>query len=396
MTRLTEFRQASRAWLQANCPESQRLPIVKREQIWGGRRRIFPSADAQIWFERMRDKGWTAPEWPTAYGGGGLSAAEAGILTQEMTALGCRPPLYEIGVWMFGPALLEYGTETQRQEHLPPIVRGEIRWCQGYSEPSAGSDLVSLKTRAEDKGDHFLVNGTKIWTTQADKADWIFCLVRTDPYAPKQAGISFLLIDMATAGVSTTPIPLISGESEFCQTFFDDVRVPKGNLVGELHGGWNVAKALLRHERKLMSIMGTMVEKEEGNIIDLARQYVGLDAEEKLRNPLLRHQLAQHLMRAQCDSLTTERIQQQYKHGQPDNNLPLIMKYLSTTEQQSKDELMLAIMGNRGLSWDDATYTENERKLVRNWAYNKAHTIAGGTSEIQLNIIAKRALGLPS
>ncbi|MCB1700861.1 MAG: acyl-CoA dehydrogenase family protein [Pseudomonadales bacterium] len=395
MTSLDNFRLEVRQWLETNCPESQRQPIIKEEQIWGGRRRIFPSPDARLWFERMRDKGWTAPDWPTEYGGGGLSAAEAKVLEQEMQALGCRPPLYEIGLWMFGPALLEYGSEQQKLEHIPKIVRGEIRWSQGYSEPSAGSDLASLITRAEDMGDHFLVNGSKMWTTQADKADWIFCLVRTDPKVPKQEGISFLLIDMASEGVSTAPIELISGESEFCQTFFEDVRVPKENLVGELNAGWSIAKRLLKHERKLMSIMEMMVEKEDETVVELAKRYVGVDGTGQLRDNALRTQLTRHLMNSQAIEWTSYRLFEQHGQVIKDAGLPLIMKHISTTELQRKDELILAIMGNRGLSLKDAEYSHKEQRLVKNWAYNKAQTIAGGTSEIQLNIIAKRALDLP-
>jgi acyl-CoA dehydrogenase len=395
MSTLQEFRTDTRRWLEANCPASQRQPIRKEEQIWGGRRRQFPSADAKTWFERMRDKGWTAPDWPTEYGGGGLSAEQTQVLEEEMQALGCRPPLYDIGLWMFGPALLEYGSEQQKQEHIPKIVRGEIRWSQGYSEPGAGSDLASLKTRAEDMGDHFLVNGTKIWTTQADKADWIFCLVRTDPKAPNQEGISFLLIDMATEGVSTTPIRLISDESEFCETCFQDVVVAKENLVGELNGGWAIAKRLLKHERKLMSIMGAMVEKEEDTIVDLARHYVGIDSTGKLQDSSLRERLTLHLMNEKANEWSRHRLFEQHSKGIVDSNLPLIMKVISTSELQRKDELMLAILGNRGLSWHDDEFSSKEQRLVNNWAYNKAQTIAGGTSEIQLNIIAKRALGLP-
>ena len=398
MSSLEEFRQQTHAWLIANCPTSQRKPIIKEEQIWGGRRRVFPSEDARLWFERMRDQGWTAPDWPVEYGGGGLSTEQTQILQEEMKRLGCRPPLYDIGLWMFGPALLKFGTEAQKNEHIPKIIRGEIRWSQGYSEPSAGSDLASLKTRAEDKGDHYLVNGTKIWTTQADKADWIFCLVRTDPDATKHEGISFLLIDMATEGVSTAPIKLISGESEFCQTFFDEVKVPKQNLVGELNKGWTVAKELLKHERKLMSIMGAMAEQEEENIAQLAIRYIGTDENGKLDDAKLRDQLTEHLMQAKADALTNKRLIQQLEYGKEyvDPNLPLIMKYISTTELQHKDELLLAILGNRGLSWQDNEFSPAEKRTVQNWAYNKAHTIAGGTSEIQLNIIAKRALRLPA
>ena len=256
MSSLDQFRAETREWLEANCPQSMRSRVTREEQVWAGKNRTFPSDDAKVWFERMADKGWTCPDWPAAYGGGGLSPEENKVLEEEMKAIGARKALMDIGIWMLGPAILEYGTEEQKQEHIPKIVRGEIRWCQGYSEPGAGSDLASLQTKCEDKGDHFLVNGTKIWTTNADKADWMFCLVRTDPDAIKQEGISFLLIDMESEGVSASLIELISGESEFCQTFLDNVKVPKNNLVGELNTGWSVAKALLKHERKLMSEIG--------------------------------------------------------------------------------------------------------------------------------------------
>lgn len=396
MQNLDTFKLETRAWLEANCPESQRQPIIKEEQIWAGKHRTFHSEDAKVWFERMLSKGWTAPTWPKEYGGGGLSGEEARILEKEMARLKCRPPLYDLGLWMLGPALLVFGTEEQKQQHIPKIIRGEIRWAQGYSEPAAGSDLASLKTRAELQGDHFLVNGTKIWTTQADKADWIFALVRTDPDAPKQQGISFLLIDMESEGVSTTPIKLISGESEFCQTFFDEVRVPAENLVGELNNGWAVAKELLKHERKLMSNMESMVQQEDISIVEIAKEYIGLNEQGQLNDGCLRDKLIQNQMNAKALEYLGERIFWEGKAGIRDSKLPLLIKFLGTKELQTKDELLISILGNRGLSWEDESASQREKSIVQNWAYDKAHTIAGGTSEIQLNIIAKRALGLPA
>lgn len=393
---LTQFRAETVAWLEANCPQSQRQPIVRDQQIWGGRRRVFPSAEAQQWFEACRDKGYTAPEWPSEYGGGGLSSAQAKVLQQEMARMRCRPPLYCQGLWMLGPALLVYGNEAQKREHLSAICRGEIRWAQGYSEPSAGSDLANLKTKAEDCGDHFLVNGTKIWTTKADEADWIFCLVRTSDTTPKQAGISFLLIDMETEGVSTSPIPLISGESEFCQTFFDSVKVPKANLVGELNGGWAVAKELLKHERKMMAAFEGMLEKPAMELLELAQHAVGVDESGALADDELRSDIARHLMRETAMGQLGERIYRQGKAKQSDPRLPLLMKYLGTSEAQTKDELILRALGDEGLSMDDPTVSLGLRKMVKQWAFNKSLTIAGGTSEVQLNIIAKRALGMPS
>ena len=393
---LSAFREEIAVWLRDNCPESQRQPIVREEQIWGGRRRQFPSEDAKAWFEACRDRGFTAPEWPAEYGGGGLSAEQAKVLSQEMNRLGCRPPLYCQGLWMLGPALLVYGNEEQKKQHLTAICRGEIRWAQGYSEPSAGSDLANLKTKAEDCGDHFLVNGTKIWTTKADEADWIFCLVRTSDSTPKQAGISFLLIDMASEGVSTSPIPLISGESEFCQTFFDNVKVPKANLVGELNGGWAVAKELLKHERKMMAAFEGMLEKPAMELLELAHYAVGSDENGRLKDSELRSDISQHLMRETALGQLGERIYSQGKAKQSDPRLPLLMKHLGTSEAQAKDELIMRALGEEGLSMDDPAVSQGLRKMVKQWAFNKSLTIAGGTSEVQLNIIAKRALGMPS
>jgi len=388
------FRTEARAWLETHCPPSQRQPIVREEQIWAGSKATFPSEEARLWFEAMRDRGWTAPTWPTQYGGGGLDAEQARILEQEMARLNCRPPLYDMGLWMLGPALLTYGTPEQKATHIPRIVRGEVRWAQGYSEPGAGSDLASLTTRAEDRGDHFVVSGTKIWTTRADVADWIFCLVRTDQAAPKREGISFLLIDMGSAGVSTRPIPLISGESEFCQTFFDEVQVPKDNLVGTLNGGWLVAKELLKHERKLMATMEAITEKVDVGLVDLAKSRLPMTAEGKIADGELRARIAEHLMQADALADLNEMIYRGMRASQLDPALPLTLKYIGTTEQQRKDELMLEILGADGLDMESRESPELAR-MVRNWAYNKAHTIAGGTSEIQLNIIARRGLGLP-
>ena len=250
MSELDDFRRQTRAWLEQNCPASMRLQTgTSAESCPGGRNWVFTSEDQKNWLQRMAERGWTTPEWPREYGGGGLDREQAKVLREEMARIRACSPLDSFGISMLGPALLKYGSEEQKQRYLPPVVRGEIRWCQGYSEPNAGSDLAGLQTRAEDQGDHYLVNGQKIWTSYADQADWIFCLVRTDFQAPKHQGISFLLFDMETPGVSTRPIKLISGSSPFCETFFDNVRVPKEQLVGERNKGWDIAKYLLTHER---------------------------------------------------------------------------------------------------------------------------------------------------
>jgi len=390
---LDRFRLEVREWLEANCPESQRKPVTPGEQYWGGRRGSFASEDARLWFERMRDKGWVAPEWPQQYGGGGLTAREAKVLAEELKRIKARRPIIGLGLWMLGPALLEYGNEEQKQRHLRAIVNGEVRWCQGYSEPGAGSDLASLQCRAEDRGDHFLVNGSKIWTTQADQCDWIFCLVRTDPDAKKQEGISFLLIDMEDPGVSTTPIELISGESEFCQTFFDDVRVPRENLVGEINKGWSVAKALLVHERKLMSEIGSDAPREVLVPNAAARQYLDFD-NGRIADGELRNRVADYDMLMHAIGLTHFRTFEEKVAGVR-SAAPLIMKYVGTEAEKTKSELLLDIMGSRGIGWEGEDFSAIELDTTRQWAASYAMTIAGGTSEIQLNVIAKNVLELP-
>ena len=249
------FRSETREWLEANCPPTMRTPMSEADVIWGGTGQVFHNPEAKLWLERMGEKGWTAPEWPSEYGGGGLSRGEAAILRQELARIKARPPLYSFGLWMFGPALLEFGSEEQKKRFLPDIVMGKTRWCQGYSEPGAGSDLADLQTKCEDKGDHYLINGQKVWTSYANHADWIFCLVRTDT-SVKHGGISFILFDMKSEGVETRPILLISGSSPFCETFFTDVKVPKDQLVGEVNGGWTIAKRLLQFERQSISSSG--------------------------------------------------------------------------------------------------------------------------------------------
>ena len=391
MENLENLRKETRAWLEANCPaEMRRATQTEEDACWGGRHWKFQSDAQRQWLERMAAKGWTVPEWPREYGGGGLSRDEAKILRQEMSALGCRPPLQSFGIWMLGPALLKYGSEEQKREHLPKIARGEIRWCQGYSEPGSGSDLASLQTRAEDKGDQFLVNGSKIWTSYADKADWIFCLVRTDPNAPKHEGISFILFDMESAGVSTKPITLISGASPFCQTFFDDVLVPKANLVGKLNKGWDIAKYLLTHERDMIGGMGTTSESR--SLGQIATDTVGTD-NGVLADTVLRGQIAAFEIDALAFRLTMERAGDMAKVGQAHPAVSSLLKYYGTELNKRRMELVMSAGGTDALEWEGER--SREGRTARAWLRSKANSIEGGTSEVQLNIIAKRILGLP-
>ena len=396
MSDLDLFREETRQWLNANCPDSQRQPVKTTELINPGSKQVFPSEDAKLWFERMRDKGWTCPDFPEQYAGGGLNRAQEKVLSEEMKRLNCRPPLTDSGVSLLGPALLEFGNEQQKSEHIPKIVRGERRWCQGYSEPGAGSDLASLQCKAQDIGDHFLVNGTKLWTSFGVESDWIFCLVRTSNEGAKQDGISFILIDMKTEGVKVEPIELISGASEFAQVFFDNVKVPKSNLVGELNKGWSVAKALLKHERKMMSALGTDVMGGNVCVSDVAKEYTGVNDLGQIKDSVIRDAVVEHEMTMRAIGLTGYRTHLEALARKMDRNVPLIMKYLGTSELQNKDELLVDIMGYQGLGWMDDQFTEQQLRAGRELLFNKAMTIAGGTNEVQLNIIAKKALGLPA
>jgi len=384
------FRAEVRQWLEANCPQSMRKPIRSREDmLWGGSRMRFHSEDQRVWFERMRDRGWIVPGWPKAYGGGGLSPREQRILEQEMRALGCRTPLYNLGIWMLGPVLLEFGSEEQKREHLPPLARGEVRWCQGFSEPNAGSDLASLRTAAVRDGDHFVVTGQKIWTSNGDEADWMYALVRTDPHAKKQEGISFLLLDMRTPGVTVRPIELISGRSEFCEVFFDSVRVPARNVVGGVNRGWPVAKKLLEHER---AAMATFSEGGAPTLDTLATAAPYLAA----AGPVWRDRVAAALMDQHAFALTARRLREAAQAREDVAGLAAIMKLVQTEQEAAKYELLQQIMGQRGLSMEDEGVAAQEREVCRLWLQTKSYTIAGGSSEIQLNIIARRVLGLPT
>jgi len=387
MAELEQFRAETRAWLEANCPAEMRTPMRgEKDLCWGGRHFEFQSDAQKQWLDVMASRGWTVPDWPKEYGGGGLSPPEAKILKEEMARIGARPPLMSFGISMLGPALLKYGNEEQKKRYLTEIARGEIRWCQGYSEPGAGSDLAGLQTKAEDQGDHYLVNGQKVWTSYADQADWIFCLVRTSSES-KHGGISFLLFDMESPGVSTKPILLISGNSPFCETFFDDVKVPKDQLVGELNKGWDVAKYLLGHEREMISGMGL------GSGIGTGASGVMLGPVAKPEDPLLRAEIAAFDVDALAFAAMSERFIDQLKAGEAHPALPSMMKYAGTELNKQRNELVMAAGGSDALEWDSER--SKGGKSARDWLRSKANSIEGGTSEIQLGIVAKHILRLP-
>ncbi|MFV2090832.1 MAG: acyl-CoA dehydrogenase family protein [Pseudomonadales bacterium] len=389
---LDAFREEARTWLGANCPETMRQGSVHFEDAY----EVYNTEDAKLWLERAAERGWTAPMWPREYGGGGLSREEGGVLRQEMSAIKALPPSTGMGLMMIGPTLLEFGTDEQKRRHLPRITSGEVRWCQGYSEPGAGSDLASLRTRAVLDGDHFVINGQKIWTSGADHADWMFCLVRTDPDAAKHDGISFVLLSMDQPGVTTKPIPLISGSSPFCETFFDNALAAKEDLIGDMNKGWTVAKRLLQYERS-----GTGDEPDRSKVgkrlnpfARIAMDYLG-EADGKIADPILRDQILQHVIQERSMQLTGRRVMEESKSSGAPGAATSIFKYVGSTLAKNGSELKSRLRGTRGIGWDGGGFSIEELESTRGWLRDRAVTIYGGTNEVQLNIIAKRVLGLP-
>jgi len=387
---LENFRAEVRDWLAANFPPSLKGKGNLLATVEGPTQE---TPEMTAWRKAMGEKGWGVPTWPKEYGGGGLSRAEARVLADEMARVDAWNPIGGMGVMMFGPTLLEYGNEAQKSEHIPAIAKGEVRWCQGYSEPNAGSDLANLQTFAEDRGDHYVVNGQKTWTSGGQWADKCFCLVRTDK-TEKHKGISFLLIDMTAPGVEVKPIKMISGMSPFCETFFTDVKVPKENLVGEEGQGWTIGKRLLQHERTNLSGGGSRLMPSGPGLPDVAKKYVGTDAEGRIADPDLRARIAKFEMDWRAFLLTAMRIQAESKAKGGVSEVSSILKTIGTKLGQERAELTIEIQGLQGLGWEGAGFSQEELHAVRAWLFGKATTIYGGSTEIQNNVIAKRILGM--
>ncbi len=394
MSAIEDFRAETRAWLEANCPESQRGAAASGDLVFGGSKVEFASEGQQLWFERMRDRNWFCPDWPAAYGGGGLSPEEDAVLQQELKRLKCRPPQINLGIWMLGPVLLEFGTEEQKKRLLTPMTRGEVRWCQGFSEPNAGSDLANIRTTAVDAGDHYVVNGSKIWTSYGDKSDWMYALVRTDSSSPKkQEGISLLVLDMHAEGVEARPIDLISGKSSFCEVFFDNVKVSKDNLIGPLNGGWTLAKRLLQHERSAMSKFGEFSLPTHFDLMSILGDYLpDTDAPSDIA---LRARAQACALDEHAYNLTVQRMGQQARARQDVSGIAAIMKLAHSELEKQKFELLVDAMGHRALGWDGDEFSDQELAISKAWLMSYTQTIAGGSSEVQLNVIAKRVLELP-
>lgn len=403
MTELDTFRVEVRSWLENNVPASLRgRPMaLPYESAAGDEEPANIRADRARYLELMVGRGYTAPTWPKEYGGGGLSPREARVLQEEIAKLKLAPAMASMGLSMIGPTLLVHGSEAQKQEFLPKIVSGEQRWCQGFSEPGAGSDLASLRCSAklDASGTRYVINGSKIWTSGAHMADWIFMLVRTNE-SSKHNGITFLLVDMKTPGIEVKPIRLIHGHSMFCEVFFNDVVAEAKNVVGQVDQGWTVAKTLLNFERSGMGTGGLGGAGRRGNpsgsaIVALAKETVGEEGG-KLADSALRDQLASLLIDELALSLTVRRSAETAKAtGAPGPEISMF-KLCQSELGQRRDELMLRLRGTNALGWEGPAFSSDDLVLTRAWLGAKATTIYGGTSEIQRNIIAKRVLKLPS
>jgi alkylation response protein AidB-like acyl-CoA dehydrogenase len=387
---LDDFRQEVRSWLEANFPKSL---VGKGGTMMTPQGADSAGPDGTAWRKAVGAKGWGTPTWPKQYGGGGLSRAEAAVLSREMARAGAWSPIGGMGIMMFGPTLLEYGSEEQKLRHIPSICTADIRWCQGYSEPGAGSDLAALQTFAEDMGDHYLVNGQKTWTSGGQWADWCFALVRTDR-SRKHEGISFLLIDMKSPGVTVKPIQMISGVSPFCETFLDNVKVPKENLVGAEGQGWTIGKRLLQHERTNISGAGGRAAGLMGpSLAEVAKTSLGVDANGRIADPELRLRVIRFEMEWRTFMLTAARVTQEAKSGGV-SEVSSILKTVGTRLVQERAELMIELGGLQALGWEGDGFSAAELAGVRSWLGGKASTIYGGSTEIQYNIVAKRILGM--
>ncbi len=393
MTDLNTFREETRSWLADNCPEEMRNLSFH----WEDAHEIYSTPEAEIWRQRMAAKGWIAPSWPREYGGGGLGREEAQILSQEMGRIKATPASSGMGLAMIGPTLLEFGTDDQKQRHLPGICDGTIQWCQGYSEPGAGSDLASLQTRAVLEGDHFVINGQKVWTSGAQHADWMFALVRTDPDAAKHEGISFVLLDMHQKGISIKPIQLISGSSPFCETFLDDAIARRDDLIGELNKGWTVGKRLLQFERSgIGGLSGGRQKKKkpENEFAKIAKKYTG-EIDGRVADKDAREKILNHSMTEKAFQLTAQRVMQESQSGKTPGAATSIFKLVGSNLARGGAELKSELMGFKGLGWEGEGFDEQELIATRSWLNSRAVTIYGGTNEVQMNIISKRVLGLP-
>ena len=342
--------------------------------------------------KKLADHGWLTMHWPEEYGGEAASPLKSLVFNEEMSYHGV-PGRDIFGTRMLGPTLMIYGTEEQKKRFLPPVAQGEVQWCQGYSEPEAGSDLASLSTHAEDKGDYFLVNGSKIWTSLAHRADWMMLLARTDLDAPKHRGISFLLVDLKSQGVEVRPIINMAGDHEFNQVFFDDVQVPRNQLVGEEDRGWYVAVTLLDFERS-----GIDYAASSRRLLDDLTKYVETSHTGSYRqkhNNWVKEALAERYTEVEVARLIAYKVAWMQSQGMIPNKEASMSKVFGSETLQKVADTGMKILGHFGQLTDGDAWAPLQGRMQEAWRYSFSGTIAAGTSEIQRNIIAGRGLGLP-
>ncbi|MFP6837185.1 MAG: acyl-CoA dehydrogenase family protein [Pseudomonadales bacterium] len=393
MTQTEAFRSATREWLEHNCPPGAR----GAGQIPWGSSKIELEPDVRLWLDRMTERGWTVPTWPREYGGAELTRDEYSVLIDELKRVNARTPLTGRGVNYIGPTILELGSDDQKARWLPGIARGEGGWAMGYSEPGAGSDLASLSTRAQLRGDHYLLNGRKTWTSDAMDCDYIFVLVRTDPEKPKHEGISLVLVDLSQPGVQIRPIRLLSGASPFNETLFEDAIARADDVIGGVDNGWTVGKRLLQFERSThagINISGSQGGRViESHMPETIKRYAAM-AEGRIDDPVLRARLIRYEQNGHAQRLTQKRVIEELQARAP-GYASSAVKLTGAMHIQDGDELLLAAMGSQGIGWQGGGFDRAETDATRTWLRQKSLTIAGGTKEVQLNIIAKRVLGLP-
>jgi alkylation response protein AidB-like acyl-CoA dehydrogenase len=391
-----EFRTEVRSLIDDELPDRYRAGADEEFGGWQQDRKSEDDGARQAaidWADALSTRGWVAPHWPKEYGGAGLSPMEQFIFKQEMTGSNA-PAVGGMGVQMLGPTLIVHGSEEQKAEHLPRILSGEVAWCQGYSEPGSGSDLASLQTRAVRDGDEYVINGQKIWTSGAHTADWLFALVRTDPEAPKHRGISFLLMDRQSPGITVRPLINMAWRHGFNETFFEDVRVPATNLVGELNRGWYVGASLLDFERS--NIQGAIEARTTiSELIDYAKGEGR--AQSRLDDSVaIRHELADGFIESEVQFNFSFRIISMQNSGMIPNYEASTAKMFASELRQRLARTGTKVFGLNSNIWDP----ENPRapmggRFTRQYVGSISGTIAGGTSEIQRNVIATRGLGLP-
>ena len=393
MSQIDEFRASTRDWLANNCPPGAR----EAGQIAWGSRKIELEPDVRLWLERMAERGWTVPTWPREYGGAELTRDQYTVLIDELKRINARTPLTGRGVNYIGPTILELGSEDQKSRWLPGIARGEGGWAMGYSEPGAGSDLASLSTRAQLEGDHYVINGRKTWTSDAVDCDYIFVLVRTSPDKPKHQGISLVLVSLDQPGVQIRPIRLLSGASPFNETLFENAVARADDLIGGVDNGWTVGKRLLQFERSThagINISGSQGGRAvESHMPETIKRYAPIHAG-RITDPVLRARLIRYEQNGHAQRLTQKRVIQELEARAP-GYASSAVKLTGALHAQEGDEMLLAAMGTRGIGWEGDAFERSETNATRAWLRQKALTIAGGTKEVQLNIIAKRVLGLP-